>query len=523
MINYKRLKIFVLFWFFSLIFVELFLLRIQFNILFPSYYTNTNFFIRRGIIYDRKGRELVFNINRKSLAVNPLNISKVEKEKIIERLSKDLSLSKEVLENKLNQKSNFVWIKRILSPNEINKIENYLSDNKIFLIEEPYRAYPISLATSPLLGIVGVDSQGLYGLEAILDPWLRDGKNIYLTIDKEMQIICANYLKKGVEKYKAKGGMIGIMDSNTGEILSLAIMPSFDIEKESLWNILEKLQEYYPLNAIYEPGSLFKIITAIIALEEKLINPTEKIDCEGEEKIDGHIIRCVKNHGKVDLEKAIVESCNIYFYKLSKKINSNIWNKYIRLFYLDLPIPGDIIINPKDFLISNFKESNFTRGTIGFGQGIALSPIKLLWLFSAIVNHGYLNEFHWIKRVEDSEGRIVFRNSPIKLSQIISEEVCEYILSCLHKVVEVGTASNLNLEGFKVAGKTGTAQISKKNGYEDKASNHFFLGYLFLPEKVYTIIIMLQEPKIGKYARETVVPIFEEIVKRLAIYGRIIN
>ncbi|MCX7846068.1 MAG: penicillin-binding protein 2 [Dictyoglomaceae bacterium] len=512
----------MIFWFFSLIFIELFLLRIQLHTIFPGY-ANTNISLKRGIIYDRKGEELVFNINRKSLAINPLKISKEEKNKVIEGLSKDLSLSKKTLENKLNQNTNFIWIKRILSPYEVDKVKKYLYNDKIFLIEEPYRAYPLSLATSPLLGLVGVDNQGLYGLEAILDPWLREGKNIYLTLDKEMQIICANYLKKGIENYKAKGGMIGVINTNTGEILALAVMPSFDIEEESLWDTLRNLQNYYPLYAIFEPGSVFKIITGVIAIEKDIANPMENIDCEGEEKIDGHIIRCSKKHGKVNLEKAIVESCNIYFYKLSKKINPDLWNKYIRLFNLDLPIPGDIIINPKDFLISNLKESNFTRGTIGFGQGIALSPIKLLWSFSAIANNGWLNELHWIKKIEDSEGRIIFKNSPVKLSQIISKKTCEHILNYLKKVVREGTADNLNIEGYEVAGKTGTAEISEKNGYKDEALNHFFLGYLFLSEKSYAIIVMLQEPKIGKYARETVVPIFGEIVKRLAIYGRTLD
>ncbi len=520
MINYKRLKIFVIFWIFSLIFIELFLFRVQFNVIFKGY---TNPSIKRGIIYDRKSEELAFNINKNSLAINPLNISKKEKNELIERLSKDLNISKDILKTKFNSNSNFVWIKRILTSYELNRVKRYLANNRIFLVEESYRAYPVSLATSPLLGLVGVDNQGLYGLEAILDPWLREGKNIYLTIDKKMQIICGNYLKKGIESYKAKGGMIGIIDVNTGEMLALAVMPSFDVEEEGIWNILESLRDYYPLNAIYEPGSVFKIITAIIALEENLIDPMKEIECKVEENIDGHMIKCVKRHGKVNLEKAIVESCNIYFYRLSKKINPNLWSKYIRLFNLDLPIPGDIIVNSKDFLISNLKESDFTRGTIGFGQGIAISPIKLLWSFSCIANKGWLNELHWIKKIEDQQGKVIFNNSPVRLSQIISEETSNKILSYLYKVVKEGTANSLNWKGYNIAGKTGTAQISVKDGYKNNALNHFFFGYLFLPEKTYAIIFMLQEPKIGNYARETVVPLFGEIVKNLVIYGRMVN
>ncbi|MGB9857697.1 MAG: peptidoglycan D,D-transpeptidase FtsI family protein [Dictyoglomaceae bacterium] len=518
MISYKRLKIFVIFWLFSLLFVEIFLFRLQIAEIFLSP-TKANILKERGIIYDRWGRELVYNVKRKSLAINPSNISMEEKNKIAERLSKDLDIPKSIILDKLNTKTSFVWIKRILSPSEVNRIQDLISENKIFFKEEPYRTYPLSLATSPLLGLAGVDNQGLYGLEAVLDSWLKDGKNVYLTIDKDLQSICANYLKDGIERFDAKGGSIGIIDVGSGEILAFAIMPDFDI-KESLSDLVKKLQDNYPLNAVFEPGSVFKIMTTIIALEENLVDPNEEINCEGKEEINGHIIQCTKKHGRVNLEKAIVESCNIYFYKLSQKISADLWYKYLRLFNLDAPLQGDLIINPKDFLIPNLKESDFTRGTIGFGQGIAFSPIKLLWSFSSIANDGWLNQLHWIKRIEDSTGNVIFENSPVRLLQVISPKTSKKVLEYLVKVVKEGTANNLKLEGYKVAGKTGTAQVSGKNGYKEGAYNHFFLGYLFLPEKTYAIIIMLQEPKKGNYARETVVPIFGEIVKRLAIYGR---
>lgn len=518
MINYKRLKIFMIFWLFSLTFIEISLFRLQSEKTF-LFNINANISKKRGLIYDRFGKELVFNINRKSLVVNPLNISKEEKNKLVYRLSKDLNLSKDIILSKLDTNANFVWIKRMLSPKEIDKVKDLISDNKIFFKEEPFRAYPLSLATLPLLGFVGVDNQGLYGLEAILDPWLKDGKNVYLTIDKDLQSICANYLKDGIERFDADGGSIGIIDVASGEVLALTIMPDFDI-KESLSDLIKKVQDNYPLNTIFEPGSIFKIMTLIIALEERLVDSKEEINCEGKEEMDGHVIRCTKKHGRVNLEKAIVESCNIYFYKLSQKISADLWYKYLRLFNLDMPIQGDLIINPKDFLIPNIKESNFTRGTIGFGQGIAFSPIKLLWSFSSIANDGWLNQLHWIKKIEDSNGKIIFENLPMRLLQVVSSETSKKVLNYLFKVVKEGTANNLKLEGYKVAGKTGTAQVSGKNGYKDGVYNHFFLGYLFLPEKTYAIMVMLQEPKKGNYARETVVPIFGEIVKRLAIYGR---
>jgi len=514
--DYRRLKIFIIFWILSIIFIDGFLFRIQ--VQEPIKREILKREKERGIIYDRWGRELVFNISRKSLAINPSNINDKEKDLLIDKLSLCLNISKNNLIKKFNYKGNFVWIKRILSPREIKMLKDVISDNKVFFVNETFRTHPISIGTSPLLGIVGVDNQGLFGLEAILDPYLSEGKNIFLTIDKDLQYLCASYLKEGIEKYKAKGGIVGVLDVNSGEILSYAIIPDFDIKEESLADIIERLKDNYPLNYIYEPGSIFKILTTAIALEEKIIDPKWEIVCKGKEEVDNHIIHCTKEHGKVNLEKAIIDSCNIYFYHLSQKIGANLWYKYLNRFNLISPISGDIIISLKDYLCPNLYESKFTLGTIGFGQGIALSPLKILWSFSAVANDGWINELHLIKKIEDEKGIIIFKNEPKKLYQAISSDTSKKILSYLFGVVNKGTANNLNIKGYMIAGKTGTPEVAKNNGYND-IYNHFFLGFLFLNDKTYAIIVMLEEPKIGKYARETVVPIFREIVKKLILYG----
>ncbi|HOJ92324.1 MAG TPA: penicillin-binding protein 2 [Dictyoglomaceae bacterium] len=516
--NQNRAKIFFSLWIVILIFAEGFIISLQFSGEKRAYTVSKK---ERGIILDRNGEELVFNVTRKSLAMNPKKLSQKEKEDLLAYLNKALGISAKTLKEKMNSSLEFVWIKRILSESEVSKIKNYVDGEKLFFIEEPFRSYPLKIGTSNLLGFVGVDNQGLYGLEASLDGYLSNGSKVYLTLDKNLQEISAIYLKEYVEKFKAEGGFIGIIDLNSGEIVTLASLPDIDING-SLSEIIEQSSKENVLYSLFEPGSLFKIVTTAIALEEKILDPKKIIECRGEEIIDNYIIRCVEPHGKVNLEEAVVRSCNIYFYYLAKKIKPEIWEKYFKLLGVDKPVPLDITLTQNDSLVSNIRESVVNRGTIGFGHGIALTPLKTLWILSSIGNNGYLLEPHIIKRVESKDGKVLLEERASNLRQVFSEETSKEVLNYMKEVVKRGTASNAGLDGYNVAGKTGTAQVSAPYGYTE-LYNHFFLGYLFLENKKYCILIMLEKPKVSRFARESAVLLFRDLTKKLAIYGRMIN
>ncbi|MGB9811312.1 MAG: peptidoglycan D,D-transpeptidase FtsI family protein [Dictyoglomus turgidum] len=511
-----RARIFFTFWILILFFVEGFIIYSQVskpeNIVFIP--PNSE----RGLIFDRNGYELTFNIKRKSLAVNPSILNNAERNRIATLLSKELNLDKKDVLSKLNLKVSFIWIKRILSEKEYDRIKKYVDGRKIFVVEENYRSYPLKIGTSNLLGFVGVDSQGLYGLEAFLDNYLNKGKNIYLTIDKNLQEIVSLYLRDYVKEYEAKGGFVGIMDLNTGEILVLASLPDIDTNG-SLTEIINSSQNIKcPIYSLYEPGSLFKIITAGIALEEKLVDPLETVYCKGEEISDGYKVKCTEPHGIVNLEEAVVKSCNIYFYHLAKKIPYSIWNKYFDLLGINNPVPIDAKFVDRDATVADIEKSLVNRGTIGFGHGIAMNPLKMLWILSVFGNDGILLKLRLIKGIgkpSEESHREIFR-------QVFSKETSEEVLKMMREVVKKGTANNLSSLKYYIAGKTGTAQVSTSQGYID-IYNHFFIGYIFLGDKKYSILIMLEEPKKGRFAAETVVPLFREIIKRLAIYGRMIN
>lgn len=512
-----RLRIFFTLWILVLIFIEGFIIYSQ---VFGS---ENKLFLRptleRGLILDRNGYELSFNVKRNSIAANPSLFNALERNKIADILSKGLNLSKNDILTKLSSKTTFVWIKRILSESEYNKVKKYIDGKKIFVIEENYRSYPLKIGTSNLLGFVGVDSQGLYGLEALLDNYLNQGKNVYLTIDKNLQEIVSIYLRDYIREYEAKGGFIGIMYLNTGEILALSSLPDIDVNA-SLSDIIKSSQNIRsPLYSLYEPGSLFKIITSGIAIEERIVNPLETIYCGGEEITkEGYRVRCTEPHGIVNLENAFVKSCNIYFYHLAQKIPFSVWNKYFGLMEINNPIPMDIKFMDKDSIVPDIERSIVNRGTIGFGHGLAINPIKMLWVFSVFANEGSLLKPRLIKGIgenmEDSKKEV--------LRQVFSKETSEEVLKLMTEVIKKGTAKRLSNLKYYIAGKTGTAQVSTAKGYLD-VYNHFFIGYLFLEDKKYSILIMLEEPKRGRFAAETVVPLFGEIVKRLAIYGRMIN
>lgn len=517
-----RTRIFFTIWLLIILFIEVFIISTQISGK-TNNYINYFRYAERGLILDRNGKELVLNIKRKSLAINPKIINKDERKKIISILSKNLGLSKEYINQKMSQNLEFIWLKRMLSQEDYIRISNYIDGKKLFVIEEPYRSYPLKLGTSNLLGFVGVDLQGLYGLEAFLDKYLREGYNVTLTIDKSLQEVISSYLKDYVRDYEAEGGFVGVLDLKTGEILALSSLPDIDPNK-SITEVIEQSKKIKnPLYSLYEPGSLFKIVTAGIALEEKLIDPSETILCKGEEINDGYKVKCTEAHGRVNLTEAVVKSCNIYFYHLSKKIPSSIWEKYLKLLgiYEKTPLNVDLLIS--DSIVPNFEKSIVTKSTMGFGHGLALNPIKILWIFSCFGNDGFLVRPKLIKKIEkikENKNQINVEDNLYR--QVFSKETANEILKLMTEVVKRGTASNLSYLKYDIAGKTGTAQISTSKGYLD-FYNHFFVGYLFLGEKKYCILIMLEAPKKGRFARETVVPLFGDIIKRLAIYGRMIN
>jgi len=516
--NITRARIFLTFWIIIIFFIEIFIIILQLGggISYPQARTKD-----RGIILDRNGEEIVFNIKRKSLAINPKSIERKERNKLISILCRNLKISSKELSQKINLPYEFVWVKRMLSDEEVKRIEKYVDNRKIILIEEPYRAYPIGIGISNLIGFVGVDNQGLSGLEAYFDSYLRDGSNICLTIDKNLQELLTMYLREYMKEYDADGAFGGIIDLNTGEIIALSTLPEIDLNK-SLDEIIEQNNKIRnPLNTVLEPGSLFKVITTAIALEEKLVDLNFSVYCKGEEIVDGYKVRCTESHGVVNLEDALVKSCNIYFYYLAKKIPVSIWEKYFKLLGLDSDIPLDVKIFSRDTIVPDIKSSIVTHGTIGFGHGIGMTPLKMLWVLSFAGNDGFLLKPKLIKKIENND-KTIYTSKPEIYRQIFSKDTSLQVLNYMFQVVKRGTANTLSNLNYKIAGKTGTAQVSEKFGYTS-FYNHFFLGYLFLDDKKYCILVMLDKPKKGRFARETVVPIFGEIVKKLSIYGRLIN
>uniref|UniRef100_A0A7C3RRL0 Penicillin-binding protein 2 n=1 Tax=Dictyoglomus thermophilum TaxID=14 RepID=A0A7C3RRL0_DICTH len=516
--NIIRARIFLTFWIITIFFIEIFIIILQLGGGISYSQTRTK---DRGIILDRNGEEIVFNVKRKSLAINPKGIESKERKKIISILSNNLKLSSDELYKKIDLPYEFVWIKRMLSDEDVKRIEKYVDNKKIILIDEPYRTYPIGIGISNLIGFVGVDNQGLSGLEAYFDSYLRNGYSIYLTIDKNLQELLTMYLREYMKEYNADNAFGGIMDLNTGEIIALTTLPEIDLSR-NLDEIIEQNNRFRNLlNTVLEPGSLFKVVTTAIALEEKLVDVNFSVYCKGEEIIDGYKVRCTEHHGLVNIEDALVRSCNIYFYYLAKKIPASIWEKYFKLLGLDSDIPLDVKIFSGDTILPDVKSSIVMHGTLGFGHGIGMTPLKMLWTLSFVGNDGFLVKPKLIKKIENN-GKTIYTSKSEIYRQVFSKDTSLQTLNYMFQVVKRGTANILADLNYKIAGKTGTAQVSGKFGYTSYY-NHFFLGYLFLDDKKYCILVMLDKPKKGRFARETVVPIFGEIVNKLSIYGRLIN
>ena len=363
----------------------------------------------RGNIYDTNLKKLAINVSVQSLFAIP---SKIENpQQVSTLLSILLNLDKREIYNKLNQKKSFVWIKRKLTDAEVEGIKKINIEGLEFLVESK-RYYPNGSIASNLLGFVGIDNQGLEGLELFFDKELkglpglvilerdasgnkipisikesnthRDGHSIVLTIDEVIQYIAEEALGKAYQTYKAQAGIAIVVRPKTGEILAMAVKPSYDP------NYFESfVQDCWRNRAVtdaYEPGSTFKVITIATALQEKVAKLTDQFYCNGLIKYNGQIFNDIEKHGAQDLTGIIKCSCNVGVIQTGTRLNENVFEKSIRRFgfgtLTEIDLPGEIngtVRNVKDW-------SKISLASLSIGQEIAVTPIQLIMALSAIAN-----------------------------------------------------------------------------------------------------------------------------------------
>lgn len=501
---------------------------------------------KRGTIYDTTGeRILAQSISTNIVTAVPNSVNKDKKEEIAQNLSKILESDKDEILNKLNKRVSSVTIATKVDQEKSKALLEYINENEITGIsvdEDMLRVYPYGTLLSHVLGFVGTDNQGLAGIEAYYDSNLsgnpgkivasfdgggretpftqeqyiaaEDGKDIVLTIDATIQSIVEKYLSKAVEENIAEYGSIIIMRPSTGEVLAMANYPTFDPndpftpntqELKDSWENMSTSERSNALNQMWrnkaisdtqEPGSTFKLITSVAALEENIVNIDDKtFYCSGYVKVGTWDIKCWRYynpHGSESLREGIMNSCNPVFMQVSQRMGIAAFMKYIRAFNLDLKTGIDLPGEATGIMHDENAMTEVDLATSSFGQTIQITTIQTAVNYCAVANGGYLVQPYIVREIKSGSGNYDEQIESKVLKQIMSETTASEVMSALVDTVNFGTAKSAKISDYQIAGKTATGE----NGRGDNTK--YLAGFVGIapannPEVV--VVMNLFDPK----------------------------
>jgi cell division protein FtsI (penicillin-binding protein 3) len=498
----------------------------------------------RGSIKDASGKDLAMSITSHSIYANP---SKIEnKKEFISKVSDTIKLNKDYLAEKVSSNKSFVWLKRLASEKEKLALQQ-LNIAGLGFIEEPKRVYPYDHLAGQLLGFTNIDSKGIEGVEYLYDSYLsgkRDklvlkkdglgriifedpenikeealGYDIVLTIDSHIQHIVDNVLKRNVDSLQAESGLAVVLDSEKGSVLAMSSYPFLD--PNNFTESSEVNRKNLPIWKSFEPGSTLKPILVAGAIEEKLVNPKSTFDCEyGMRKVGDSVINDVHPYNILSVSDVISFSSNICASKIGEKLGKNRLYDYLDQFGFGKKTQVEIPGESSGKLINSDRWGPVELATISFGQGISVSALQLAVAFSSLANKGYLMKPYIVKEIVDSKGNIIKRNLPEIKRRVISYETAQMVTDMLVEAVDNGTGKNAQVKLFKVAGKTGTAQVPDPKGggyYADKYISSF-AGFAPIDPPSITVVVVIENSKKGFYGGEVAAPIFREIVEKALYY-----
>jgi len=502
---------------------------------------NLRFEPRRGDIYDRNGQELAVSIEMESLAANPRIIE--NRAATARRLSKIIQIPAASLDKKLRQKRAFVWLKHYLSPRQADAIRA-LGIKGIHFVKENRRYYPNVELAGHVIGFVGLDHIGLEGLEVAQDLLLRGhsgtlpgakdargqiiythgipdesrplGYSIRLTLDKRIQYIAERELKSTVNDFEAKSGVTVVMEPHSGEILAMAVFPTFNPNSFSSYG--PSFWRNRAVTDAFEPGSTFKVFLAAAALEEGLVDANDLFYCEqGNYRILNHTVHDLKKFGWLSLAQILRFSSNIGAVKIAEKLGPERFYHYIRAFGFGDPtsigLSGETsgLIRPPD------EWSPVDLAATSFGQSLSVSAIQLATALGAIANDGLLMRPQLVKEVLDGQGRVFKRNKPTVVRRVISAETARKMKGLLAAVLRPdGTGARAALAQYQAAGKTGTAQNSNRHsgGYADDQYTASFVGFAPAADPKILIVVVVNEPQKGFHGGVVAAPTFRRIAQQ---------
>lgn len=479
----------------------------------------------RGRILDRNGVVLANNITTTSLVLIPNQIK--NKKEVTEKLAEILGVSFDEMKEHVYKETSIERVHpegRRLSYEVADKIEA-LNFDGVYLVKESKRYYPYDTMLSHVLGYVGIDNQGLSGIELQYDDYLtgengaikyfsdakgnkleltdlyiepQDGMDLQLTIDINIQKSVERELDNVVDMFNPDMALAVVMDPNTGEILAMSSRPNFDPNNYKNYSV-EELSRNLPIWASYEPGSTQKIVTTAAAVEEKVVDLfKDEFTDTGSVQVDTARIKCWKagGHGHQTFLQVLQNSCNPGFVKMGQLLGKERLFHYLDLFGfgsktgIDLNGEGEGIIFPLD------KVGNIELATTAFGQGISVTPIQQARAISAVINGGILLKPYVLKNILEPEtGNVMEHNSKIEIRRVISEDTSKIMRYALETVVALGGGKSAYIDGYRIGGKTGTAQKAVNGSY---LANNYIMSFVGIvpsnnPEAV--LYIAIDNPK----------------------------
>lgn len=497
----------------------------------------------RGIIYDRNGIVLADNITTTSLVLIPNQIK--DKRKTCEKLASILNVSFDTMKKHVYKNTSIERVHpygRRLDYKIAEKIEKLKLDG-VYLVRESKRNYPYGSMLSHTLGFVGIDNQGLSGIELQYDNYLTgsygaikyfsdakgnklklsgvyeapaNGVNITLTINQKIQSSVERELDNVVTKYEPETALAIAMDPNTGEILAMSSRPNFNALNYKDFST-EVLNRNLPIWATYEPGSTFKIITLASALNENLVDLDKDMFYDsGSVRVANAKIRCWKKggHGAQTFLQVVENSCNPGFVELGNRLGKEKLFDYIYKFGFGKKTGVDLNGEAEGIIFNLDKVGPVELATTAFGQGVSVTPIQQVTAVSAAINGGTLYKPYIVKSLNDPETNSVIKeNTPVKKRKVISEETSKKVRLALESVVTNGSGKNAYIEGYRVGGKTGTAQKVEKGRY--LVGNYIlsFIGFLPADDPKVVVYVAINNPKrVVQYGGVVSAPVAKSIL-----------
>lgn len=510
----------------------------------------------RGKLLDANGTVLA--TNKSVCTISVIHNQMEEPEKVIAMLVKELGISEETARKRVEKVSSIERVKTNVAKETGDAIRAYgLSGVKV---DEDYkRYYPYGTLASKVLGFTGADNQGILGLEVKYDEYLQgtngkiltltdargieienagesrlepvNGYDLCLSLDYNIQMYCEQAAKKVCTKKSADSVSVIVMNPQNGELMAMVNYPEFDLNNpftlagdtgeavsaEEKQNLLNKMWRNQCISDTYEPGSIFKIITAAAALEEGVVKLDDAFFCPGYKIVEDRRIRCARTtgHGAETFETGIMNSCNPVFMELGERLGAENFVGYFKQFGLlsktniDLPGEAGTIMHKTENI------GPVELATISFGQSFQITPIQLVTTVSSIINGGTRVTPHFGVSVQDADGNTVKTFSYETHENICTAETSETMRYLLEKVVSEGTGKNAKIEGFSIGGKTATSQTLPRSDHKYISS---FLGFAPADNPQVLVLVVINNPQGIYYGGTIAAPVAKEIFENILPY-----